>query len=687
MIISMRPVDYVVLITVSMALSACGVFGASYVVGEGYPALQLWAECLLTVLFTLLVMILLTFLAAAFDWALDRSLQNAALQSRAMPHSRLRRIFERLTPRWELRSIVTFSAIMALLWLPWYIANFPGGTYWDTYYQIYQVYPENHPIAIIPWAEIYDQTLTDAWLVDHHPVFTTLVYGAFGWVSDQLSGSWMAGVAIFCALQGAAHVAAFTASVAYLRKVGSPPVLNFVAYAFFALMPFISTWAMCMVKDSFFGLVLVGYFMMLFECVRTRGALFLSRRNVILFVLAGLGLCLTKKTGLFVVVVTAVVALIACWWRRRRNVGAPAVAPRAAATATSATAAPAPAPAVASKVAVAAASTTAAPAPTPVASALSAAKAFAAQALTCLIVMCLVFPFALFPALDIVPGGRQEALGPMLQQTARYVCDYGSEVTPQEREAISRVVDYSRLDDQYRFDFEDSVKYRYNLDATGEDLLAYFKVYLQQGVKHPDAYFAAIVSLAGFYVAPTAPINIRMVTVDTKMGDDQRYMLWNPDGVLEDLRTGLDDAYQRVSETPVLNAPFLIVVYVLWIPAFLLYMLWRHRRPEAVLPAGVMLAPFAVLLAFCVIAPVYDARYVVPVLDAVPLLFCAVFTCIMNSFQDDAESRLERGGSAISASPSVGAGCMCGVTDEGRGPDGKRRCRQRASFSERGVFG
>lgn len=637
----MRPADYVVLVALSLSLAACGVFGASYVLGEGYPVLQLWAECLLTVLFGVLAMIVLTLFSVAFDSALLRARANAL----GAPASRTRRLFERLTPAWSVSHVAAFAAVMALLWLPYYIANFPGSTYWDTYYQIYQVYPENHPIAIIPWAEMYGRTLTDAWLVDHHPVFTTLLYGAFGWVSDQLTGNWMAGVALFCVLQGIAHVVAFTVAVAYLRKVGCPPALCFAAYTFFALAPFVSTWAMCMVKDSLFGLVFVGYVMMLFECVRTRGAVFLRQWNVVLFVLCGLGLCLTKKTGLFVVVATAAVAL-ALHWRRCRSADA-------------------------------------------VQGARAAIKAYLAQALTCLLALCLVLPYILFPMLNIAPGGKQEALGPLLQQTARYVCDYGSEVTPQERAAISRVVDYSRLDDQYRFDFQDSVKYRYNLDATTEDIVAYLKVYVAQGLKHPDAYFAATVSLAGFYIAPTAPINIRMVTVDTKMGDEQRYMLWNPDGLVEDLRLGIDGAYEAISEIPVLNAPLLIVVYVLWIPAFLLYSLWRHRVGRGlagdgvagVAECGLLLVPFAVLLGFCVIAPVYDARYVVPILDGVPLLFCAVFTYIMNSFQDDSESCFEQGGqpgSQRSLEEPADSGQVSSVQAaavrfyEGRGPDGNR---------------
>lgn len=569
---TMRRRDWVFLAVLSLVVAFCGVFGVSYVLGEGYPYFKLWAEIVLTLLATVVVAIALLFFESLFyRYARGRGAgeQRSADSVEAFPahgarSMRLRGICNLLTPCWSLGSIAIFAAVMALLWAPWYIANFPGGTYWDTYYQIFQVYPENHPIAVIPWAEIYDKTLTDAWLVDHHPVFTTLVYGAFGWVSDQLTGNWMAGVAAFCIIQGVLHVVAFTAAVAYLRRVGSPPLLNFLAFAYFALAPFVSTWALCMVKDSFFGLFYVPYFMLVFETIRTRGACMARPRNVAFFALCALMLCLTKKTGIFVVVATAIVGIVA--FRRTKP----------------------------------------------------AWESYLIQGLLPVVVVMVLFPLLLFPALNIQAGGTQETLGPLFQQTARCVHDYPKDVTAEEKAAIAAVLDYDRLADQYQFDFEDSVKYRYNLDASRAEIMRYLQAYVSMGLRHPDAYFGAAMSLAGFYVAPTAPINIRMVTVDTKMGDEQRYMLWNPDE-LDWLRNGLDEAYDAVAKTPGVDAPLLIVTYAFWLPALLAFVAFRNR-----LCCWTLFVPPLVLLGFCIIAPVYDARYVVPILDAAPLFLCAV---------------------------------------------------------------
>ena len=42
------------------------------------------------------------------------------------------------------------------------------------------------------------------------------------------------------------------------------------------------------------------------------------------------------------------------------------------------------------------------------------------------------------PACNVAPGGKQEALSVFFQQTARYVTEYGDEVTEAEQEAIGR---------------------------------------------------------------------------------------------------------------------------------------------------------------------------------------------------------------------------------------------------------
>lgn len=645
----MQARDWVALILIAAVVAACGVFGVSYVVGEGWPifdALQTGLLCLAATAVCAVILFLVDAWFEKISAAQTRTVKgaeykpsetavvvepagtaeaaeaaevvkpaeaSATIESSATAESskprnkakrkskpkpekkhRARRVLAKITPRWNAKSIALFSAIMLLFWLPWFIANLPGTTYWDTYYQMYMTYPENHPISIIPFAGYAENTVTDAWLTDHHPVLTTLIYGAFAQISDQLTGNWMAGVFAFVCIQTVLFLVEFTACVAYLRARKCPIGLCFAAYVFFAIMPFVSTWAMCMVKDSMFALFFVPYFMMMFEAVRTRGRSFCRPRTIVLFTLCALMLCLTKKTGPFIVIP---VTIIGMWLFRPSKIREEWILAWGEWLTES------------EQVAWA--------------SECKRAKrpliCFLVQGITCVAIASVLLPCVLFPAFNIAPGGRQEALGPMFQQTARYMVDNGREqVTTDEYWAISDILDYNTVINKYAFDDQDDVKYTYNLDATNEELLAYGRAYLQMGVKDPESYFAAIMSLAGFYVAPTDYLNIRMVTVDTKMGDDQRYMLWNPDS-LDGMRTGMDEIYSAIGLIPVLNLPLLMVTYVLWIPAMLFYTMFRRR-----VKCGIMFVPLVVLIAFCVIAPVSDARYVIPIFDALPLFVCAM---------------------------------------------------------------
>lgn len=627
--------DGATLLAIALTLSTCGVLGVSYVVGQGWRLFDGLTTVLLIAVFTVVFAVLVLAAESGLYFVATRTGASGA----PSPARRFRLLHAiragRLVPKRTVKSIALFSLVMAVFWLPWLIANFPGGTYWDTYYQIYQCYPENHPIAVIPYAECYQNTLTDAYLCDHHPILDTLIFGAFGMASDALTGNWMAGVFLYVCLQGAATIVAFVTAIAYLRERGCPAVLCLAAYAFFCIMPFVSTWALCMVKDSLFALVFVPYMIMLFEAVRMRGASLARPRAVVLFAVLGVLLCLTKKTGLYVVVPTA---LIAAWVYRprgrarrgRAGCGASG-AVRAAGANYGATHPASAADAGASWDAAGAgraADAGAAHAGADAARTAGAgARGFLVQAASCLLVMCVIMPAVVFPLLNVAPGGKQEVLGVLFQQTARYVAYYGDEVTPDERAAIDAVLEYDNLPDQYTFDFQDEVKYRFKLDATNEDLLRYLEVWTAQGMRRPESYLASVMSIAGYYLAPCGIVNIRMVTVDTHMGDDNRYMLYNPDE-LDWLRNGMDEAYNVIARIPGIDVPLLLVTYVFWLPAVLLFAMWRRH-----LRCGVLFVPVLVTIGFCVIAPVYDARYCIPLLYLAPLLVCMVAVLLRDAHE------------------------------------------------------
>ena len=322
------------LAALSLAVGLSGALGASYVLGQGAPLFDGWG----TAAVALAGAVLFALAALLVDRAYERVLERSAR-----------------TLGWERRQWLMALGVMGACWLPWLVANFPGGAYWDTYYQIWQAFPGSHPIALIPFGDHADATRIDAYFCDHHPLLDTLIYGGFTQASQALTGEWQLGVFAFVLVQGAATAAALTGACAYLARIGAPRGAVLAAFGFFCVAPFVSTWALTMVKDSLFSLVYVPYFIMLCEVVRTRGAVLGRARMVAAFVALGVLLCLTKKTGLYVVAPTALLGLLLYrrWWRP-----------------------------------------------------------FALQAAACMATMALVLPLVVFPLLNVAPGGKQEALGP-----------------------------------------------------------------------------------------------------------------------------------------------------------------------------------------------------------------------------------------------------------------------------------
>ncbi len=591
--------DAILLTAIAATLAFCCVFGASYVVGEGWAAILLQLEVLLTLLAAPAFAAILCLVDAFWD-RLTGS-KPKATPPLTTPTPNTPNTPSTPTPntptsnnaptaptpakrnRKRIPTPAVMFAIMLICWLPWIAANFPGGTYWDTYWQMWQVYPEAHPIALIQWAPVRQDTLTSAWLVDHHPVLTTLIYGAAAWTSDQLTGTWMAGVFVLSTLQVLAYAALLTWTLRRLRRWGTPRRLRLAAFAFCCLMPLIPVWACCVVKDSTFGLFFLPWLVLLVEFAKgsAKGIALTSKvqfanafpqaissqpanspdtqspRWGVMLALAVM-MCLTKKTGVFIVVATAVAACLI--YRRDRR----------------------------------------------------ALREFAIQGATCAAIMWILLPLVIFPLANISPGGKQEILGPVFQQTARYAQQNG--LSEDEATIVDAVVDVDRVRNHYEFDFQDAVKYYYRVGSTNEELRAYLALWAEQGARDPEAYFGSVMALAGQYVAPTTYLNLRMVTVDTNIGEPERHVLWNPPE-LDWLRNGLDEAYAAVASVPVANLPFLTVTYVLWLPALVLFLMARRR-----LACGIVFVPLVVVVAFCVIAPVFDARYAWPMLLAVPLL-------------------------------------------------------------------
>lgn len=115
------------------------------------------------------------------------------------------------------------------------------------------------------------------------------------------------------------------------------------------------------------------------------------------------------------------------------------------------------------------------------------------------VLLALIWQKGVQPALGVADNGPREVLSIPFQQTARYVRDYGNEISEEDAEILSRVLDYEKLAELYDPITSDPVKYTYH-GETAEDLADYFGVWFRQLLKHPgNAVEATMNNVYGWF--------------------------------------------------------------------------------------------------------------------------------------------------------------------------------------------
>lgn len=137
----------------------------------------------------------------------------------------------------------------------------------------------------------------------------------------------------------------------------------------------------------------------------------------------------------------------------------------------------------------------------------------------------------MLPALKVSHYSAGEILSIPLQQTARYLKYYPSDVTEKERKAIAKILDIKKITKNYDPNVSDPVKgtLKNGSLSNGKD---YLKAWYCMFLRHPCVYFEATLNNTYGYIYPFANINAR--------GPYQAYIKWS---VKDKESRGLDIKY------------------------------------------------------------------------------------------------------------------------------------------------
>ena len=344
------------------------------------------------------------------------------------------------TDKLSFRRILIIAGIFFICWLPYLIIYAPGLVNYDT---VNQVNDFLDGVSAVPFGYAPGQEEVTVLFNAHHPVFVSIIFGSFIKIGITM-GKPAAGLILYIVLQMVMAALIFSYVIEKASAQGSKKSLLFrsLMVAFFALFPVIPFYICNMLKNSLHSLLLVLYvFLFLSTAINEHE---FTKGEKIAWVVLSVLVTLTQNTGVYLVIITGIFLAIG-----RRKLWKTAVCGVA----------------------------------------ISAA------------LMLLILPKVIYPAFNIFPGGKQEVLGTLFQQTARYVRDYPEDITAEDIEIISKVVDYDTLANNFTAETTDVVKATYKLHVTGEELRDYYRLWIRQGLKHPGAHFRATLPICGMFFA------------------------------------------------------------------------------------------------------------------------------------------------------------------------------------------
>lgn len=462
--------------------------------------------------------------------------------------------------KFSAKSFFVVTGLIFLCWVPYMVIMSPGSMAIDTKDQFGQIMGD--PDMCWSVGTVVREE-GDILLTNHHPVFHTVILGAFLKLGEAM-GSYFAGIMIYSVLQ----CAAFSASLSYiankLREYGASQKYYKLVVAFFALCPLFPLWGMTVFKDTPFMIALVMVVVLIYDAFRQPDNFkWYKYAALVFFVFA---LMLFRNNGFYILLV--MLPFIIIHFRKNRK--------------------------------------------------------FLLR-MTCVLLIPLVifkvgYTGFFFDAMGINEGSPREMLSVPFIQTARYVTEYKDEITPREEESILQILGGGKLTlddiaDEYVPDRADSIKRHYNKYADTDDLVNYFKTWAAQLAKHPDVYVEAFLNLN----YPWFSFNSRHDIIYYDGVSDKEIPkflegLDNPE-CFDGARSVLKQTVWLLDRIPVISCVFELSAYTWLYVALFIVMLMKKKHKELLACLPVFLN-----LGICFIGPVVYMRYVIPMAVLIPFV-------------------------------------------------------------------
>ncbi len=136
------------------------------------------------------------------------------------------------------------------------------------------------------------------------------------------------------------------------------------------------------------------------------------------------------------------------------------------------------------------------------------------------------------PLMKIAPGGKQELFSIFFQLTAQTVLEHSEEIEKKDLESVKKVLPINDWS-VYNPGNSDNIKFKYNQDATLNDLNNYFRVWIKWAMKYPKSYIKALLAQTyGYYYIDYETIEwnwegYELVITDKDKISEPKYKIFN----------------------------------------------------------------------------------------------------------------------------------------------------------------
>ncbi|MBE6146997.1 MAG: hypothetical protein E7168_01535 [Firmicutes bacterium] len=421
----------------------------------------------------------------------------------------------------------------------------------------------NEPTKYIDWVIQVDENVN---MTTHHPVIHTFLLGFCIQVGRMIANDNF-GLFTYSILQTLTLSLVFSYSIYFLKKHKVSNKLRLVVLGIYTLVPMFPLYAMSGVKDTYYTAFIILYTLLLFDIIHSKRKInFKKAINIAILMLL---IALFRNNGLYVILLSF--PLIILYNKKQRKI-----------------------------------------------------------LVTSLIIFLLGFTSfnkILIPKLGISEGSIREVLSIPFQQTARYVKEHEKDVTEEEKEIIDKILGYEDLATRYDPEKADPVKNEYNKYTTTEDLKAYFKIWFQGLIKHPDTYVQATINNVYGYFYPNSTKWYIYYKYDNRI--TQNDLVDYHYNSLNNLRKTLSNYGVNFPYIPIIG--FLTNIgFSAWIMFIMIAYCIEKKKKQYIL----VLSPLLVSLLVCVASPVNTYfRYSMPYIFVMPVLFCLMHKVLRSTYE------------------------------------------------------